>query len=335
MNKKVSILIPVYNTEIYLEECLNSAITQTYKNLEIICINDGSTDGSLKILEQYFIKDNRIKIINKENGGLSSARNAGIANSVGYYVFHLDSDDYINDDTIEKLITSAEKNNSDVVLGNIRNVYSNFSRIWKDSSLESNLMISGKEFLENYYFTGTAKNSVCNKLWRKKLYEENNIIHPENISLGEDGGTLPKLMLKAQRVNKIDEIVYNYRLNEFSMTTQNNKKILDYIKAVEGVKQFFYKNNEINFFDKYEKVYLCKLFYTEVLAIPYCYAKKNNYGDYIIGWDMLLKDLNNILIDDKVKKTLFKKQMIILKIYKVSPMLGDLVKIVWNRIRGN
>lgn len=333
MQKKVSILIPIYNVENYLKECLNSTINQTYKNLEIICINDGSTDGSLKLIQEYSIKDNRIKIINKENEGLSSARNTGITNSRGEYIFHLDGDDYIDEDTINKLIINAEKNSSDVVIGDIKLVYPKFFKIWKDSSLEANLIISGKEFLKNYYFTGTATNSVCNKLWRKKLYEENNIFHPENISLGEDGGTLPRLMLKAVRVTKIDEIVYNYRQNEFSMTKQKNKKISDYLKAVESVKEFFYRNGEKEFFQKYENSYMYKLYYSEVLGVPYYYAKKNNFEDYRMGWELLLKNIKKILKDENTKKIMSKKQRFILNLYSLSPILGDLVKIMYDKLK--
>ncbi|MGL5000437.1 MAG: glycosyltransferase family 2 protein [Cetobacterium sp.] len=334
MGKKVSILIPVYNVEKYLEECLNSAVNQTYRNLEIICINDGSPDNSSKILKRFAEQDDRIIIFNKKNGGLSSARNMGIAHATGEYIFHLDGDDYIENYTIEALINGAEKDNCDVVIGDIRMVHEESSKISKDSSLDIDKVVSGKEFLENYYFKGTGTNSVCNKLWSKKIYDKNKIFHPENISLGEDGGTLPKLMLKAERVKKIDKVVYNYRQNASSMTKQKNKKISDYLKAVEGSKEFFYQNNEREFFDRYENSYLYKLFYSEVIGITYWEVKKNNFEDYIIGWEMLLKNIDKILSDKNLEKIISKKQRLLLKIYSISPCLGDLVKIVWRKLKG-
>lgn len=106
---KVSIIIPVYNVEKYIRQCLESVINQTYKNIEIIVINDGTKDGSMKIVEEY-LEDKRIKIINKNNGGLSSARNKGIEEATGEYIYFLDSDDWIEKDTIEVLV----KNSKDV-----------------------------------------------------------------------------------------------------------------------------------------------------------------------------------------------------------------------------
>ena len=105
-NDLISVVIPVYNVEQYLPKCIESIMNQTYKNLEIILVNDGSTDGSQKICEEYKSIDNRIKIINKENGGLSDARNVGIDNSSGNYITFIDSDDYIDDDYVYTLYKS-------------------------------------------------------------------------------------------------------------------------------------------------------------------------------------------------------------------------------------
>ncbi|MGN1124999.1 MAG: glycosyltransferase family 2 protein, partial [Candidatus Gastranaerophilaceae bacterium] len=114
---KVSVIIPIYNVEQYLARCLDSVINQTYKNLEIICVNDCSPDNSINILEEYSQKDNRIKIIQREkNGGLSAARNSGFDIAVGEYVYFLDSDDWIDLDYIEKMVAIASKYDSDIVL---------------------------------------------------------------------------------------------------------------------------------------------------------------------------------------------------------------------------
>ena len=117
MNKPiVSVLIPVYNVEKYLKKCLDSVVNQTLTDIEIICVNDGSTDGSLKILEEYRSIDSRIKIINKANGGLPSARNAGLNAAKGRYVGFVDSDDYIEPNMFEKLVDVAEHEESEVVI---------------------------------------------------------------------------------------------------------------------------------------------------------------------------------------------------------------------------
>ena len=116
MEEKVSVIVPVYNVEQYLARCLDTVLAQTYENLEVICVNDGSTDNSLNILEHYARFDSRIKIVNKENGGLGSARNAGIKEAEGKYILFLDSDDYIASFAVEHLVKNAEKNNADICL---------------------------------------------------------------------------------------------------------------------------------------------------------------------------------------------------------------------------
>ena len=109
----VSVIIPVFDTECYLPTCLDSILNQTLDNIEIICINDGSTDNSLEILKNYQKKDNRIKIINKDNEGQGVARNIGIDNAVGEYIAFVDSDDFIKEDMLEKLYESSKNNNLD------------------------------------------------------------------------------------------------------------------------------------------------------------------------------------------------------------------------------
>lgn len=112
---KVSIIVPVYNVENYLSRCLNSLINQTLKDIEIICVNDGSTDGSSAILEEFAQKDSRIRIVNKENGGLSSARNEGLKYVTSDYVGFVDSDDWIEPDTYESALSAVQKTNADIV----------------------------------------------------------------------------------------------------------------------------------------------------------------------------------------------------------------------------
>lgn len=116
INKKISVVIPIYNTEKFLVKTLDSVINQTYKNLEIICVNDGSTDNSLNILTSYAKNDFRIKIINKPNSGLSDARNTGIDAASGEYIAFVDSDDYIDKDFYEKLMESIQKSGADVAM---------------------------------------------------------------------------------------------------------------------------------------------------------------------------------------------------------------------------
>ncbi len=120
---KVSIIVPVYNVENYLNRCLDSLINQSFDDIEIICINDGSTDRSLEILKDYEKKDNRVKIINKENSGVSNCRNKGIKVSNGEYIVFVDSDDWIDIDTYEIMMDNIIKYNADIAVSNINYVY--------------------------------------------------------------------------------------------------------------------------------------------------------------------------------------------------------------------
>ncbi len=140
--KSVSVIIPVYNVEKYLPKCLDSVVGQTYKNLEIVCVNDGSPDNSAEILENYAKKDSRIKIITQKNEGLSGARNTGINAATGDYTVFLDSDDWIDTDTVENAVSVAEKNSSDVVMWG-------YVREFADKSLEKKIFDGDKIFGEN------------------------------------------------------------------------------------------------------------------------------------------------------------------------------------------
>ena len=153
----VSIIIPVYNVEKYLEECLDSILKQTYKNIEVICVNDGSTDNSLNILEKYAVKDNRFIVLNQSNHGLSYSRNKGLKQARGKYIYYLDSDDYILPNTIKTLAENIEERDLEVLLFNA-NV---FGDIGIDEKVVQNdvkyftrtgdypLIYKGEDFLKN------------------------------------------------------------------------------------------------------------------------------------------------------------------------------------------
>lgn len=170
-NDLISIIIPVYNVGQYLEKCLESVINQTYKKLEIILVNDGSTDNSVSICKKYERKDKRIKLINKENGGVSSARNCGLDICIGSYVTFIDSDDYVEKDYIETLYKKLKKYNVDIVFSNAINIYENgktdvLNRSDKDEFLEGNNII--KEILNEKIIT-----SVCwGNLYKSNLVKD-------------------------------------------------------------------------------------------------------------------------------------------------------------------
>lgn len=174
---KVSVSIPVYNTEEYLERCLNSIINNTYPNLEIICVNDGSTDNSRKILAEFEKKDSRISVIDKENQGVSAARNTGLRNATGDYVAFIDSDDWIHKQYFEILLKNA--GNKDIIATQYT-VVSDFREDKKVNSFEITYINSPADCFFNEYI----RKYVWGRIYRRDIIK--NIYFPSNINLGED-----------------------------------------------------------------------------------------------------------------------------------------------------
>lgn len=326
---KVSIIIPVYNVEKYLEECLCSVINQTLKEIEIICVNDGSTDNSLKILQNFAQKDKRIVVIDKKNGGLSSARNTGLKIAKGQYIFNLDSDDFLKKETLEKCYNYAQKNKLDVVIFDINTYDDNLKKvikIWKDSDFKEDKIYTSKDYLIQY-FCGNGCGSVCNKLWKKDLYIKNNILHPENVSNGEDASTSPRLIINSKKIGKISNSFLFYRQREKSLT-KNTSKISD-IKQAYYIPLNYLKEKKVEYLSEYEFSYKWNHYYCNILSY-----KKNssiilkNTG-YKILYEELLKDLKNkenklIFYNNNFKTTI--KDFIFNKIYKKSIFLGELIR---------
>ena len=168
---KVSIIVPVFNVEQFLGKCLDSLVNQTLKDIEIICVNDGSTDNSLEILNNYAKQDLRIKIINKKNSGLSTARNTGMKIAQGKYIGFVDSDDWVDLDFYEKLYNSAIKNNADIAVSEIYEVH--WNRKFYKQKFEKEKCIENIE--EKFYTLNIPEYSyVWNKIYKRTKIEKYN-----------------------------------------------------------------------------------------------------------------------------------------------------------------
>ena len=209
---KVSIITPVYNVEKYLPRCLDSLINQTLSDIEIICVNDCSPDNSLKVLKEYSLKDERIKIIDlKENQGVSIARNKGIEIASGEYLGFVDSDDKIELDFCEKLYLAAKEKNLDITKGNLK--------VIKDNVEQSQFKDLNNKIRENKY------NFNCNfssALYKTSLIKEKNIFFPINLPLGEDRIFLINALVNSETIDIIDDAYYVYLHNEVSATNSSN-----------------------------------------------------------------------------------------------------------------
>lgn len=192
----VSVVVPVYNVEKYLKTCVESITSQTYKNLEIILVNDGSTDTSGDICDKYAKKDSRIIVIHKENGGLSDARNRGIDTAVGEYIIFIDSDDYIHPRAIELLLNDSLYYGADIAVPGMLNVTTNSSIDYSSISIRKSSSLNPTSALEDMLYQKNITASAC-KLYNRKLF--NSIRYPKG-KLCEDLGTTYKLFSKASKV---------------------------------------------------------------------------------------------------------------------------------------
>lgn len=224
---ELSIIIPVYNIEKYLAECLSSVLAQTLEALEIICINDGSKDRSLQILKEFAEKDSRIKIIDQKNQGVSAARNAGLAIAQGKYVGFVDGDDTIENVFFEKLMFAAENSNTDAV----------YSKSSESQDFQMFKPMMDKAVLQGIvlplFFKEDSLNAVWNKIYRNKIIQENNIRFPLGTQHGEDAQFNIEFLMKASRISFLDYCGYHYREVEGSATRNIAKH--DYLKRMVEV----------------------------------------------------------------------------------------------------
>lgn len=237
---KVSIIIPVYNTEKYLHRCMDSVIGQTLCDIEIICVDDGSTDGSLHVLKQYAINDSRIKVIHKENGGASSARKLGEDIAQGQYIGYVDSDDWIEPDMYENLYEAACVDNADMVSsgyffeGNyISEIYDSIEPgVYKEQQIQH---------LRNaaiYYMPKKEKGlrgSLCCKLLARKLLQKIQCRIPERIVVGEDELFMLSCILECHCVVVLKKAYYHYIINPLSTMHVAN---IDYLLSVNDTYQY-------------------------------------------------------------------------------------------------
>lgn len=213
MDIKVSIIVPVYNVASYLDACLSSCVNQTFRNIEIIVVDDGSTDESPHIIAKYAEKDKRIKVITKENQGLVYARKSGLETACGEYVFHLDGDDYIESNTIELLYDEAVKSGADYIASNYCSIYLRSGEKQLSSKSDVYSGLSGQDFL--FSMIRNVRWNIWGKLMRKSLFD-NIFYYP--ISMGEDLFFHMQICLKVEKATLIDDCLYNYILRSDSLT---------------------------------------------------------------------------------------------------------------------
>lgn len=242
-NPKISIIVPVYKAEKYLRTCINSILNQTFVEFEVLLINDGSPDKSGEICDEYALIDKRIKVFHKVNGGVSSARQCGLINTIGEYVIHVDPDDWIEPNMLTELYQKAIEDSSDMVICDylVENHQEDSIKYIKQepSTLDHNVVL--KELF------GHLHGSCCNKLVRRSCFEKFNVSYPLELSHCEDLYVNVLLLLNNIKITYLPKAYYHYIIgnNENSLTTFYNKNTYQH--------------------DLYKKEIFCTLFKNHVL----------------------------------------------------------------------
>lgn len=270
---KVSVIIPVFNSDSYIKKCLDSILNQTLDNIEVILIDDGSTDDSLQIIQQYSKKYSNIKYKSKKNEGQAIARNIGIEMATGEFICFVDSDDYIENNMLEMLYKDAIKNNSDIVVCDYIEDYQNKKILRKSLYVNS-------DTIQKRYILSVA--GPCSKIIKAEIFKQNNIRFLEN-NIYEDLAIIPALALYTDKISYCEIPLYYYviRPNSTMQQTKYNKKLESIFNVMECVYNQF---DGKGFDDEIEFLYINHLLY----------AGCGRFLRYSNTNDMLLKIINTI-----------------------------------------
>lgn len=236
MSIKVSVIVPVYNVEAYVGKCIDSILSQTYKNYELILLNDGSTDGSYDVLLKY--EGNPcVTIVNKANTGQSDTRYQGLLMAKGDYVYFVDSDDFIESDTLEKLIAQADETNADVVFGRYRLIDERGNILREQKKYTISSLIGTENILRDAICVSNFKASLCIKLIKRNHLVKSYVEEIRDIHLNEDIFLSIILALHCRRVSFINDIIYNVLQRGDSLTRNLKPELI-----TENEKIFYYLN---------------------------------------------------------------------------------------------
>lgn len=275
-NPLVSVIVPIYNVEAYLKRCVDSIIKQTYQNLEIILVDDGSPDNCPKMCDDFAQKDSRIVVVHKENGGLSSARNAGIKASKGEYLSFIDSDDYIKEDMIEKMLLAMTSTNSELSCCGRYVVYDDGAK--EKQFVNSNVCtLTSTEALKAMLCGTYVGEPAWDKMYKKELFDD--IEFPEG-EINEDIVIMPLLFGKCNRIVHVPEAFYYYCKNGASITRSGyspKKSIV--IEHLEKIQEIIIKSypSLLNDFYCFKAKYSLNMLY---LLLEDKATKNKFYKDY-------------------------------------------------------
>ena len=301
MGIKVSIIVPIYNTEKYLKKCLDNLVNQTLKDIEIILINDGSIDSSEEIITQYKTKyENLIKYFKQENKGQASARNLGLQNATGEYICFVDSDDYIDVTMCQKLYNKAVETSSEIVMCDFYVVYEN------NMIPESNMSRLSNDNIKNYILSSPGP---CGKIIKKDILINNNFKFPEGI-IYEDLAVIPTLAIYCTKIEVVNENLYYYvqRPGSTMNYLEYNKKLENILDAIDILNNEFIKHGkDLEYAEEIEYLYVTHLLHAATLRFMKYKVGRKNISKII---NIIKEKFPNYTKNIYFKKMNLKKQII-------------------------
>ena len=257
----ISIVIPIYNSEKFIHRCLDSIISQTFKNWECILIDDGSQDDSGYICDEYAKKDKRFKVIHQKNAGSASARNVGLQNSYAKYTAFVDSDDYIENNYLEKLYYTIETNDTDLIIcGYVKQQVGKKEKITQTSGLKN------AESVFEDFLSGQIKGYLWNKLFKNEIIELHSIKFCEGHNLWEDNLFVLQYLHKSNKIYFISDCIYNYNREIHNNLSRSltSKKFDDVIFSLNYIYDFLVKNH---IYIKYKNLFLYRCVNSKIIML--------------------------------------------------------------------
>lgn len=320
-NIKISIIVPVYNVEKYLEKCLNSIINQSLREIEIIVVNDCSSDNSLEIIKKYMKLDKRIILIDKiKNEGVSEARNSAIEISRGEYILNIDSDDWIEQDYFFDMYEKAKKQELDILISDIILSYEDkTTKILKDLSIKDDEILSGEEYL-NIFFSNNLYGFTWNKLIKANLYRETNIRYNKNRKFIEDVELLGQMILYCKRIGKLNKSYYNYRQGDNNSSHKKNIKNLN--DLYDGLDILIRLYEEKEMFDLSKLVKRVRNMLVVPIIFDKEYKKLENYNEFLRKYIYSLDNEKYIIFISRKEKYISFKRCVAYNIIKILSSLN-------------
>ncbi|AGZ81759.1 glycosyltransferase family 2 protein [Campylobacter fetus] len=313
---KISVIIPCFNAEGFLKECLESLLNQSFKDIEVIAINDGSSDDTLDILNKFASIDSRITIIDQQNSGASAARNAGIKASNGKFIMFLDSDDFLSSNEIlHKLYNIALNLDADLVFGDF-NYYKNGEIRYQKNYICDEGIVDKEQFLFDYFTLNPSKSTfptVCAKIIKTEILKNNNLEFLKDVFIAEDANLNAKIIWLANKIAKLNDPIYNYRIGDNNSSKKFKFKHFTDVRAAEmDLRNFFSKFNLLKTQKAYLECYFLILRYNAALTM-----KPYSFDDYEKAMEFACADIKNSFKSDGFT-LLNKKLKILFYLYKFS-----------------